>query len=589
MNTNKLHLTTAIMFASALIASNDSVAAPGQQDSFQTVFYSSVITSDESDSTSSDSEESEGYSDSDLESFLATQDTSPYYSDIEISAYLDTAITEVNGEVIDFSGDVYTDYLEDSYVELNSSSDSYSITEAGTYLLTGNINSTIRIEVGEDEDVRLVLQDASIISDDGPAIVVVSADDVEISLVEDSVNYLEDSATRETDDEDYDAALYSDCDLLLNGSGSLTITANYNNGLKTKDDLKLLGLNLYVASVDDGVVGKDSVAVKDAVITIYADGDALKSSNEDDDKGFVVIESGTVEIDSGDDGISAENIIAIYDAELSLTSEGKGLKSETDILVGGGEFLFSTTDHAIDANLDATIYDGTFTLDSSLGDGIKASEYLTINGGTFEDINTVEGLEARYLTINSGYIDINSSDDGLNAASDYDDNTLVINGGFLLIESNGDSVDSNGTATVNGGTIIANGPTSNEGNSCFDIDNSFMLNYGTIFAFGNSQMASDPASYSSQPSISFTGSSDYDSGTTVTLSTSSGTEIMSLWAINDFDHLLIAHPDMTVGSSYNLQVGDSESMDITVSSVTTTVSESGDYSSDLDSSMFNRR
>lgn len=545
--------------------------------------------SDSSDSTESTDDESyeagetsSAYSAEDLEAFTDAEDLSGYYSESEITALLDTAITAVKGEVISFDDDLYSDYSDDDYTELDGDSGSYSITEAGTYVLSGDISSTVTVEVGEEEDVRLVLNDVSITSSDGPAIVIITADDVEISAVSGTENYLEDASTRaSTEEEEYTGALHSECDLVLNGSGSIDITANYNNALITKDDLMLINLSMDISSVDDGITGKDSLSVSGATITVDADGDALKSTKDDDtEKGFVFIESGIFDLTAGDDALAAETLMVIYDGSFAIDAGGKGLQSETDIAIGGGDFTISSVDHAIDSNVDMAIYAGDFEIstdeDTDEGDGLKATESLEISGGTIDIVTALEGIEAQYLTINGGYITANTTDDALNAASDYSDNTLTMNGGMIVLSSYGDTVDVNGAAEINGGTIIANGPTSYQSNATFDVDDGYDVNAGTIFAFGNSSMAKAPSSSSEQPSIEITLSTYYNEQTWVTLSDESGDTIMTLYALNAFDHLILSHEDLEIGSTYTVDIGDSASVDVTLSSEVTSIDESGD-------------
>ena len=55
---------------------------------------------------------------------------------------------------------------------------------------------------------------------------------------------------------------------------------------------------------DDGVVGKDSVSVKDGNYTIQSDGNGIKSTNiEETDKGYILLENGTFQITSKGDAI----------------------------------------------------------------------------------------------------------------------------------------------------------------------------------------------------------------------------------------------------------------------------------------------
>ena len=94
--------------------------------------------------------------------------------------------------------------------------------------------------------------------------------------------------------------------------GSLTVNANYADGITSADDLKFLSGSYTINSEDDAIKGKDSVVIKEGTYVIEADGDAIKATEaEDTTKGYILIESGTFTIDSGLDGLQAETKILI--------------------------------------------------------------------------------------------------------------------------------------------------------------------------------------------------------------------------------------------------------------------------------------
>ncbi len=63
-----------------------------------------------------------------------------------------------------------------------------TITEAGTYILSGEYEGMIVIEAGEEDKVQLVLENAAITNENGPAIYVRSADKVFLTAAEGTVN-----------------------------------------------------------------------------------------------------------------------------------------------------------------------------------------------------------------------------------------------------------------------------------------------------------------------------------------------------------------------------------------------------------------
>ena len=117
------------------------------------------------------------------------------------------------------------------------------------------------------------------------------------------------------DDEDSEgsaAAIYSNDDLTINGSGSLTVTGNCNNAIQSKDDLIITGGTINITAANDGLKGKDSIAIKDGTITINANGDGFESTNDTDEgKGYIVIDGGTIDITAGLDGIQAQTNLSV--------------------------------------------------------------------------------------------------------------------------------------------------------------------------------------------------------------------------------------------------------------------------------------
>jgi hypothetical protein len=374
-----------------------------------------------------------------------------------------------------------------------------TITEAGTYILSGDYEGMIVVEVGEEDKVQLVLANATITNENGPAIYVRSADKVFLTAAEGTVNVISDGSdyTLTDDDTTLDAAVFSRDDLTINGSGKLTIYGNYKHAVVSKDDLVITAKDLSVSAQNVGLNGKDSVRLSEAAVSITAGSDGIRSENgADADKGFVSVVDSTVVITSGKDGIQAETVFTAENASIRITSGGssgasescKGIKAGVSISINGGVYAIDSLDDAIHTNGSILISGGAFTLESQ-DDGIHANEKVEISGGTM-NITAYEGVEATYILISGGDITIAASDDGINAArkSSAYTPTVEITGGTVTITMGAgdtDGIDSNGNVIITGGTI------SISGNSSFDYDGTATFTGGTVYVNGQ-QVSSIP-------------------------------------------------------------------------------------------------
>ena len=139
-----------------------------------------------------------------------------------------------------------------------------TITKGGNYNITGD-NSCIVINT--TDSVELSLNNATITCENGPAINVESAGKLSITLT--GENKIVATTT-----EELDAAIYSKDDLILSGTGSLSLTSNYD-GIVSKDDLVINGGTYTINSEDDGIKGRDSVQITDGTFNITTGGDGI--------------------------------------------------------------------------------------------------------------------------------------------------------------------------------------------------------------------------------------------------------------------------------------------------------------------------
>jgi len=201
-----------------------------------------------------------------------------------------------------------------------------TITAAGTYTLTGEIQGSILIDAPEDADVELVLNNAKIISNFNSPIYCKCANELKIKIAEGTTNYVYDKrAALDSTNEDETqgkGAIYSKADLKFTNKGSLYVEADYNNGIHCTDDVKfknvsLNGSKIKVIAYNHAVKGNDSVTVEDGKLELISKhGSGIKTENTDisskgNQRGTISITGGDITINSCEDAIEAAYNVSI--------------------------------------------------------------------------------------------------------------------------------------------------------------------------------------------------------------------------------------------------------------------------------------
>lgn len=267
-----------------------------------------------------------------------------------------------------------------------------TITSEGVYLISGTAsNASVVVEAGDEDKVQIVLDGVSITNDSIPCIYIKSADKVFVTTT-DTDNTLAVTGTFTADGEtNTDAVIFSKDDLVLNGTGTLTIKSS-NNGVSCKDDLKITGGTINIDCTADALEANDSIRIADGTINIVTNKDALHAENEEDDTvGFVYICGGTLNVKAEDDAIHATTILQIDDGELNLSAH-EGLEA-TWIQVNGGTINIEASDDAINAAYKSAkiaptfeINDGYITIVMGSGDtdAVDSNGNLILAGGTLD-------------------------------------------------------------------------------------------------------------------------------------------------------------------------------------------------------------
>lgn len=208
-----------------------------------------------------------------------------------------------------------------------------TISQAGTYVLSGSLeDGQIVVDTEKDVYVKLVLNGVEIgCADSAP--VYCKGGNLIITLAAGTENTITDGESYvfagEQEDEP-SAAVFAKDDLTFNGTGALTVNGNYNHAIQCKDDLKFVSGTYVLSAVDDAIVGRDSVSVRDGNFTIESGDDGIKATNIDDpEKGYILIENGTFQITAGGDGIQAETLLRVNDGKLDIVTGGGSAEAAT--------------------------------------------------------------------------------------------------------------------------------------------------------------------------------------------------------------------------------------------------------------------
>ncbi|MBQ1850275.1 MAG: carbohydrate-binding domain-containing protein [Lachnospiraceae bacterium] len=432
--------------------------------------------------------------------------------------------------------DQKTDYDESECILITLNGDSAScdgkgvtvevgtviIKEAGNYILRGSFNGSIRVETAEDAKVWLILDGVTITSNGTAAIYAKTADKVFVTTAKDSKNTITNTGDfAAIDENNIDGAIYSKCDLTLNGNGTLVVSSEKGHGIVSKDDLKITSGTYEITAGDHGISGKDSIRILDGSITITSTEDGLHSGNDEDaDKGYVYIANGNIKINAGDDAIHGESRVVIANGTIDVAKCTEGIEAAI-VEIAGGDVNVVASDDGINAT------DGSGT--EGFGGGRGGFGQAGSKDATSSSVNT------------NVYI--------------------MISGGKVTVDAQGDGIDSNGALYVSGGEVYVNGPE-NSGNGALDYDSKAEITGGTLIAIGSSGMAMNFSS-STQGSALVTFSESHAAGETVQLKDSKGNVIVSFVSARKFSTVVVSSPLMKQGETYTLTSG-SESKEFTL-------------------------
>ena len=393
------------------------------------------------------------------------------------------------------------------------------------YNLSGKLGGTLT--VASAVVYQLYLDGVTISPTAGPALDLESTQKVFIVTAAGSTNTLSDASTRSMT---MKAALYGKGAMIFSGHGTLNVAGSYKHAVFSNDYIRVQGGTLNVTvSAKDAIRSVNGFIFDDGVLTVSATG----TTTGDESKGIKVEGSETTGIGKG--------YIVINGGYITVTSVGKAISAGWDI-----DEDATTTTTSDDPSPYVVINNGVIVITAT------GTPYEYVSNGTTVSCSP-EGIEAKTaLTINSGYLLVNTTDDALNAGK-----AITINGGYVYTASSAnDAIDSNGTLTITGGVIVAIGASVPEG--AFDCDqNTFTITGGTFVGIGGA--TSTPTTSTCKQNAVILGSGTKD--TTLAVKASNGAVVFAFTAPQAYATMLLSSPSISTGTTYSVYTGGAATAD----------------------------
>jgi len=410
--------------------------------------------------------------------------------------------------------------------------------------------------------------------------------------------------------------------------GTVTVTSG-KDGItsdETENEEKgfvtIEGGEIIITSAGDGVSAETTLTVTGGVISIISGGGSANAQQKTDNmRGWWDFDNSASDDDSAScKGLKAGKALVISGGSITIDAQDDALHTDGDMTISGGECILSTGDDGAHAELSLTVLDGKITVLTS-NEGLEANQ-ITLAGGDLDITASDDGINAnggsdgfsggfgggfggggggmggsfggRRNDTNNQNGDMTPPDGnapsgnpptmpGQDAAdSTTTDDTsdkqpvLLITGGKITVNADGDGLDSNGNLRVEGGDITINGP-SNGGNGAIDIGTenggAGFISGGTLIALGTSSMAENFGSTSTQCAFLVTMNS-FGAGETITITDSQGNVLYTGVTVKSANSVVFSSPDLTVGETYTVTIGSSSA---TVTQSSTVVGNSNGF------------
>lgn len=405
--------------------------------------------------------------------------------------------------------------------------DTYEIGTGGVYRFSGvTQNGNIFIKAKE-QNVTIILAGASITKrNTAPAIYAEDCSSVTIILADGTENYLEDGYSNGENG----VIRVRNCNLTMDGRGSLTIVSNHKHGISNTKNLTINGGVYNITTPSDGghaIYGKTGLTINSGKFIVNSGKSAFKSGDlevkdeatglTEETKGFIVVNYTNATLNCETNAFNCQGPVTVHDGIIKIVStKGNGIDATENVTIEKAIISIESLKSAITTDLKVTIDKGASLKLATTGNGISADIVEITNGGViyistqalYEKYVKVEGEEepkdlyvkenGEYVAydklihdskttlytrnnckgikadtsvlISGGYIGIDSFEDCINTT------TLTIMGGDFNLSTTGDAIEATNT-TINGANTQITVLSSNKG---IKSDESLLIENGVI-------------------------------------------------------------------------------------------------------------
>lgn len=388
----------------------------------------------------------------------------------------------------------------------------YTGSEMIEYDLSGSTNNGY-LKIYSTKKQTIVLNNVSITNPNGAAINVQGTQaspnkGKAVYLVVNGSNSLTDGTTYSSTptDEDEKGVLFAEGQIIVSGSGSLTVTAKGKAGIASDDYVHFNDSPTVTvtASAGHGVRANDYVQVSGGTLNINVSANMKKGISCDS---LVLFDGGNTTINitggtaydsddaeyTGSAGIKADSAFRMENGTLTITNSGtggKGINCDGSGTFAGGTINITCTGSNYGSSGGNGHWGGGSSSNSVSAKGIKCDGDITITGGTISvSASNHEGIESKgVINISGGHVYSYSKDDAINAAGN-----MTISDGFVCAHSTGnDGMDANGNLYIEGGVVYAIGANSPEVAIDANTEEGYKLyvNGGTLIAVGGLERGS---------------------------------------------------------------------------------------------------